>query len=534
MAPWLLILAYLTLVASWVGANPPGAAPDEPAHYVKALGAGRGYFAGTPLEGKAPEEALSADTPVQRAWQVRTSRMVPVPPSLAAPPWLSCNAHLTEVSAACRETGVSAAEQAVQSTYVGTYQPFLYLAPGWAAHLASDASDAILLARSAGALLAVVLLALAVSCCWDADVGAASLVGLLLALSPMVVFLASAVSASGAEVAAGVCYLAAVLCLARERSAPASSRTWIALAAGASVLSLSRSLGPVWVVLGAGILPVVAGLDRTRAVLRHGGRRGVVAGVVVALSMGASITWELARQVHPASGGDVILGGLLPALRELPQIYQQHIGVFGWLDTQLPVEGLWLWSLGLGVLGLAALALGTTRQRVVLVVLALASVALSVVVSAAVIRPTGFGMQARYVMPLTAAVPLFAGEVVRSQWARLRSSALEAALWLSIGAVAGMQFLAWYFNARRQAVGTAGPKLFLGAAEWQPPFGWIPWMVLALLGSGLLVAAFALAWPRPHVSRAWPSQRPPSEMTPRRSRGVPGTTSKRKARWRTS
>ncbi|MBW3574391.1 MAG: DUF2142 domain-containing protein [Actinobacteria bacterium] len=492
LAPWLFVLAYLTLVVAWVGANPPGAAPDEPAHYVKALAAGGGALVGTPPPAGS-EEGLSAVTPGQKAWQARTTRLVPVPPSLAAPPWLACNAHLTEVSSACREPGEPAPERAVQPTYVGTYQPFLYLAPGWLARLAGDASDAILLARGAGAIVAVTLFALAVLALWDPDAGAASLVGLLLALTPMVVFLASAVSASGAEVAAGLCYLAAVLRLARP--GPPSSSTWVALAVGGSVLSLSRSLGPMWVVLGAAVLPAASGVGRTRAVLRGGGWRAVAAGSAVALSMASSIAWELTRQVHPEAGRGVILGGVVPALGELPEVYRQHVGVFGWLDTQLPTEAYLVWSLGLGAIGVSAMVLGSARQRLVLAVLALASVMLSVVVSAALIRPTGFGMQARYVMPLTVVVPLFAGEVVRSQWARVRSWVLRAALWPAVAAVAGVQFLAWYTNARRQAVGTDGPKLFLGAAEWQPPLGWLAWMVLALLGSALLVLAAVAAGP---------------------------------------
>ncbi len=534
LAPWLFVLAYLALVVAWVGANPPGAAPDEPAHYVKALGAGAGQLAGRPLPDRS-EEGLTSLTPRQTAWQLRTSRLVAVPPALAAPPWLSCNAHLTEVSSACREPGEPAPDRDVQPTYVGTYQPFLYVVPGWVARLAGDVSNAILLARGAGVIVALALVALAVLTLWDPEVGAASLVGLLLALTPMVVFLASAVSASGAEVAAGLCYLAAVLRLCRRR-AP-STLAWVALALGGSVLSSSRSLGPVWVVLGAAVLPAVVGVRASVAVVRDGGRRALAAAGAVAVAMGASLAWELTRQAHPDTGGDVILGGIVPALQELSEVYRQHVGVFGWLDTRLPLEGYLLWTLGLAALVVSALVLGTTRQRVVLAVLTSVSVAVSVVVSAALIRPTGFGMQARYVMPLTVVVPLFAGEVVRSQWTRVRSSPATAFLGLAVVAVSAVQFLGWYTNARRHAVGTAGPKLFLGVAEWQPPLGWLPWMVLALVGSGLLVLAVGLAGNRsvgPQLSRASPSQRPPSETTPWRSKGVPGTTSKRKARWRTS
>jgi hypothetical protein len=48
-APAILVAAGLALlVLAWVFGNPPGSAPDERAHYVRALGAG-----GLELAGKA-------------------------------------------------------------------------------------------------------------------------------------------------------------------------------------------------------------------------------------------------------------------------------------------------------------------------------------------------------------------------------------------------------------------------------------------------------------------------------------------------
>ena len=46
----LLAAALGLLLAAWVFANPPGAAPDERAHYVRALGAGHLELAGRTFE----------------------------------------------------------------------------------------------------------------------------------------------------------------------------------------------------------------------------------------------------------------------------------------------------------------------------------------------------------------------------------------------------------------------------------------------------------------------------------------------------
>jgi hypothetical protein len=45
--PPLLVSAFLVLMGvAWLMATPPGSAFDEPAHYTKAIGVGRGEFRG--------------------------------------------------------------------------------------------------------------------------------------------------------------------------------------------------------------------------------------------------------------------------------------------------------------------------------------------------------------------------------------------------------------------------------------------------------------------------------------------------------
>jgi hypothetical protein len=52
-----------------------------------------------------------------------------------------------------------------------------------------------------------------------------------------------------------------------------------------------------------------------------------------------------------------------------------------------------------------------------------------------------------------------------------------------------VQLAGWYANAHRYAVGTDGSWLFVGGAEWSPAGGWVPWLVLAVSGTTLLVLA---------------------------------------------
>jgi hypothetical protein len=66
--------------------------------------------------------------------------------------------------------------------------------------------------------------------------------------------------------------------------------------------------------------------------------------------------------------------------------------------------------------------------------------------------------------------------------------------------VGAVHLLAFYWAARRAAVGTDGPILFFTDAGWTPPLGWIPWLLAATAGSAMLVAAMragARTAPRP-------------------------------------
>ena len=96
-------------------------------------------------------------------------------------------------------------------------------------------------------------------------------------------------------------------------------------------------------------------------------------------------------------------------------------------------------------------------------------------------------------LPALVAVPLVAGELVRAHAAAI-GERLRGALLTAIPLVAGaVHLLAFYWAARRAAVGTDGPLLFVGDAAWTPPLGWVPWLLLALLGSAALAAGLRRA-----------------------------------------
>jgi hypothetical protein len=53
--------------------------------------------------------------------------------------------------------------------------------------------------------------------------------------------------------------------------------------------------------------------------------------------------------------------------------------------------------------------------------------------------------------------------------------------------------LAWYFNARRHAVGTRGPVWFFSRSAWSPPGGWELWAAVVAVASLVMGAAVVTA-----------------------------------------
>jgi hypothetical protein len=144
------------------------------------------------------------------------------------------------------------------------------------------------------------------------------------------------------------------------------------------------------------------------------------------------------------------------------------------------------------VIALVVLAARLARGRERVVVLALAAgalVVLPVALQSLSFRFTGFGLQARHFLGFAVAVPLLAGDIVTRHAMQL-DARVRRVLPLAAGTVAGVvQFGAWWFYARRSAVGVDGPFAFLGKAEWTPWAGWGLWLAFALVGSLLLAAA---------------------------------------------
>ena len=86
----------------------------------------------------------------------------------------------------------------------------------------------------------------------------------------------------------------------------------------------------------------------------------------------------------------------------------------------------------------------------------------------------------------------------------------RAPVLICVIALLGLQTLAvgvWEFeydvNGKRYAVGaTKDTVWFFPDAQWSPPFGWSPWVILALVSTVAMIAAVAFPrrqWAGPHL-----------------------------------
>ncbi|MGZ8650365.1 MAG: DUF2142 domain-containing protein [Solirubrobacteraceae bacterium] len=494
----LLAVALALLTAAWVFGNPPGAAPDEGAHFIRALGAGHGDLRGdefvpTAAERRAfqqaGENAAEAPTATDRAallWAARQTRVFSVPQRLVGAPF-GCNATRPAVSAACVDRPpVPPASQGRPVSYTGTYPPFVYIVPGAFMRPGETPNQAMLVGRVVVAVFNLALLWIALALLWSRESPVLAVAGLLVATTPMVLYTASTVNASGPEIVAGLAFVAALLRLYRgDRGA----WVWGALAVSGAVLAVSRTLGPALVVTLLGTVALTQGPAAGRRVLAGKPRAAVVALAVLALALLVGLVWTITQQpsgVSPPFGwGD----SFRKAFRELGATARQAVGDFGSLDTQLPQPVYALW--GLSVLALAGLALwlGSARERLGLLATAVIVVLATVVISAVQSR-TGFGVQGRHVLPVLLLVPLLAAETVWRHRTALSPASVRVAAFASLTGFGLLHAISWLVNARREGVGVDSSwGSLLSAPEWSPPLGWTFWIVVVAVSAASATAA---------------------------------------------
>jgi len=342
------------------------------------------------------------------------------------------------------------------------------------------------------AALSLALIAWAVWLVWVPQ-APSSLLGLVVVTTPMVLFTSAVLSTSSAEVSGSLCASAAAIRLWRD---PRSRGGLWAAASGAILVGISRPLGAVWVLFEVLVLIILLRPSGVGRILVARPRLICALALLVAAAVWINLLWLVMFLPPGRRPIGQVLAFVGPSVGSLPVAIGEAIGYFGWQDIRMPWPAYAAWALCFVMLISAALMLGRRREiRALETALALAS--LSVIgIAAAAVMPTGYTIRGRYILPALFPLGLIAGEVLYRSSGRLVAVAKGSIASAVSCLAATLALVGWFTAAHRYAVGTSGTWLFLGVAQWQPPLGWLTWLIVAILGA-VCIGASGFADRRP-------------------------------------
>ena len=367
-------------------------------------------------------------------------------------------------------------------TQMGRYTPLAFAISG-VGTLAGANDLAYRLARLMVSLFSAVLIGLAAACLAKRR---ASLLPLLVAITPGVIFMSSVVNPSGTEICAAITLWAV---LPGFLAAGDKSRLEAATVAIAGLaLIVARPLGMVQYLIIVGLVIVATGsMRRILQILRenkviatlHTGA-GLFAAWWYLFVFNAAIDSKLAEYLPPR----VALGEqIMHSLGDVPRIVNESIGNFGWLETPTPQPI----ALAILLMTAALIAAGwrsiTESAKLALLLLAVACVLLVVAQNLNyynILR--NYGSQGRHITPLLSGLLILGARYLKLSRRATRS---VVGVWSISIVVCGLSAL------RRYAVGVNGDNYFemFSNPAWQPPLGINGTIVLLVIAAAAVASA---------------------------------------------
>jgi hypothetical protein len=245
----------------------------------------------------------------------------------------------------------------------------------------------------------------------------------------------------------------------------------------------------VWLVLIAVIVLIFRGPRASWAAFRSGRKIAVAAVAVCVVAGVATLGWQLAVQPAYQESLAPTLGNASPSM--IAYILSRAVAVFGWGEAAPAPALAQVW----GLLAAAMVAIGVTaglRRRAWSEVASLVAICVAVVVVIAGFLALGShaGMiQGRWFLAPLAGIPIISGWISTTPSQTVgehRTARLVSGVVVIVTAACLAIF--WWANEYRYAA-DGGSLLFLSHALWQPPLGWAPWVVCAVVGLVAMLAA---------------------------------------------
>ncbi len=476
---WSHFAVLCLLSALWSVASPLFSVPDEPAHVARAAAVARGQLLGDDVVGEGPDDRCVRDVAGPTSGLVACTYFR-LPQVFAAGYHVpGCFTFTPEVTADCAPPLRGSRSVTRVATTAGSYPPLYYFSAGLPSLVLPSALGVHLMRLASGAVAAALLASAFVSTRGQGGIASA---GVLVAVTPMTLYLAGSVNPNGLEVAAAVGVWAAGAAIVGGSD---DSRLPVRAGVAAVVLALTRPLSPLWIVvigltlLGAAPGPVLRSRWRERRI------RTALAAATLATCVAAS--WlAVAKPLGDSSGGGSEAGtGRLLRLSVGATMDRvgNMIGELGWLDTRPPALAVLIWLALAGFLVVTALCAASGRPAVALVALVVAVVAVPVAVEVSQAGRLGLVWQGRYSLPLAAGVPVLAAMLARP----LLEGSGRRVLAVTAAATALGHAAVFWWGLRRYAVGV--DHLF-GPVRWSPPL--VPAVVLGVLFTAVVSLFSAL------------------------------------------
>ena len=340
----------ILLQAAWILAVPPFRAIDEFDHVYRAAGVAEGQW-------RLSEPATNG-----------RGLIVAVPKDIVHAATRQCAALEYTGRDNCYPISNAGAGLVRVATAAGGYNPGYYAVVGVAAR-SFEGAEAAYVMRIVSALVCAAGIALAALVLARVKAGLWTRVALLTGLTPVLVYSTVVPAPNGLEMVAGLCLWSALLASSLESQMTRTMGRWLVVmaTAAACLLSMLRTLGPLWM----GLIVVAAGVfiggRQCVSLLRSRRSTWAVGSVVVLLCLALGGWWSLTSGLTERSTD------LDPRLDELtlgaqPMVWLlQIVGAFPTRNEPASPGVYALYFLVVSMLIVTAVAAANRRRRWVLV-----------------------------------------------------------------------------------------------------------------------------------------------------------------------
>jgi hypothetical protein len=445
-----LFLGCLLVQSAWILALPPFRGTDEFDHAYRAAEVAGGEW----LSNRAMAEH-------------GRGHLVAVPKSIVSAAHRICASYTYTGPDNCTPVQTLDDGRVLVASAASAYNPFFYWVVGTAAK-PFDGAQSLYAMRIASALLCAALIALAG---WTTSLWARTawpVFGLLLAMTPVMVFSISIAAPNGLEMSAALGLWCALIGLSSDSARSKHATALVVVASvNAIIVTTLRSIGPLWVALIVITAAIYVGRPAIMDLVRTRRTPLLVCSVLVAGATVASVMWtriSRAAELVPDSGR--VVDPWRSTFHQIPWWLFQGVAAFPRRNIPAPPIVYVLVFFALLGVAVAGLISASTRLRVTLLVCVAASLLVPVALTRLSIETTGPMWQGRYGLPYHMGITLLACRALD-----LRSLRRLDRFWLSAAyaavATADVVSITHVFDVERLTSPLAG------STEWHQSPGWL-------------------------------------------------------------